>query len=152
MTCASASLDSYLCGLLCVCVCVCVWFAAGCTSGVVLQSSLYPLLILGRQFWASATLLSRSLFSLLLSPLLCFGYQLFVGVCVVLQKLAPVLPQQFSGQQLLLCKKKKKKKGPIKKRKKWRSDREWASVEEREREWVEGTVLTWEKLTCLLIC
>lgn len=36
---------------------------------------------------------------------LCFGYQLFVGVCVGLQKLDPVLPQQFSGQQLLLWKK-----------------------------------------------
>lgn len=54
MTCVSASsLHSRLCGLR-------VWLAAGCTSGVVLQSLVYSLSILGRQFWASASLLSHS--------------------------------------------------------------------------------------------
>lgn len=49
--------SSHLCGLR-------VWLAVGCTSGVVLQSLVFPLSILGRQFWASATLLSRSSLSL----------------------------------------------------------------------------------------
>lgn len=65
-----------------------------------------------------ASFLSLCLARLLALLPLCFGYRLFDGVRVVLQKLNPVLPQQFSGQQLVLWKQVDKKKREKKDRKK----------------------------------
>lgn len=85
-------------GLLYLCVCVGFsWlYQWGCSTVICLSliDSWQAVLGIGN---SSVTLSLPSL-----SLLLPFGYQLFVGPCVVLQKLDPVLPQQFSSQKLLL--------------------------------------------------
>lgn len=79
-----------------LCVCVCVWFAVGCTSGVVVHSSLHLSSILGQRFWASAALLSRSVF------------WISVVWCVRLQKLDPVAASAFLRPAVPALGKKKK--------------------------------------------
>lgn len=101
---ASAGLDSLMGGWLYACVYVCVvcsWlYQRGFSTviGLSLIDSWQAALGIGN----SSVTLSPLTFSFALALPLCFGYQLFVGVCVMLQKLDPVLPQHFSSQQQLL--------------------------------------------------
>lgn len=115
---------------------LCVRFVAGCTSGVVLQSSVYPLSILGRQFWASAALLSRSPFSPSLSPSATVFW--ISVVCWGLCGASEIGPSAASAVLWPAVAKKK--------RKKWGSDREWVwSRDCRTRE------LTW-LVICYAVC
>lgn len=123
-----------------VCVCLCVWFAAGFTSGVVLQASVYPLSILARQFWASATLLSRSPLSLSLFAVChcVLAISCLLGSVRCIRNWTQCCLSSFLANSCYFW---KKKSGPQnKERNEGVAENEW--LWSRDTEWVAETVKT----------